>query len=190
MEEKWKMAEAAKQFFVGFIHPRTWLAAILALVAAFIVALLVSIGIGPTGSTITDIANTLFSGNTAIAKALVQGVFGFMILPYKYFSVTLTPIIVLVAGGLVGGLIFGATSKKERVGSKGIIGGLNIAVIYLVVVVVSLVIWANGFSNLSSFGSNAWTFLNSIAIDMLFSFLIVWWVAALIAILILSMKSD
>jgi hypothetical protein len=184
------MAEAAKQFFVGFIHPRTWLAALLALVVAFLVALIVSAGFGATGSAVQDIANTLFAGDTGLAKTYVSSVFAFMIQPYTLISATLTPVIVLVTGGLLGGLIFGLTSKKERVGSKSIIGGLNIAVIYLAIVVVALVIWTVGFSGFQAFGTSVYDFMSAIWIDMLVSFLVVWWVAALIAMLILSMKHD
>jgi hypothetical protein len=184
------MAEAAKQFFVGFIHPRTWLAALLGLVIAFIVALLISVGLSGSADALGQIASSLFAGDTALAKALVQGVFSVMILPYTLLPATFTPIIVLVAGGLIGGLIFGLTSKKERVASKSIIGGLNISIIYLVIVVVALVFWLVGFSGFEAYGAAVWNFLQAVWVDILVSFLIVWWVAALIAMLILSMKHD
>jgi hypothetical protein len=184
------MAEAAKQFFVGFIHPRTWLAALLGLVAAFVTALIVAFSFSAAGSALSEIANDLFGGSTAAAEIYLTLGFGYMIQPYSLLSVSLGPIIVLVVGGLVGGLIFGLTSKKERVASKSIIGGLNIAVIYLLITVVALVFWIVGFSGFEAYGTAVWNFLTALWIDILVSFLIVWWVAALISILILSMKHD
>nr|MDO8133533.1 hypothetical protein [Candidatus Njordarchaeum guaymaensis] len=190
------MAEAVKQFFVGFIHPRTWLAALIGIVAAFLVAIALGSGLGGVSGLVTTVANQLFAGDLSLAASYLQSLAGpiflFMLQPYTGIILSIYgPAIVLAVGGVVAGLLFGLTAKKERVASKSIIGGLNIAVIYLVIVGVALLIWGGAWTgSLGAFGAAAWAFIQALGLDMLVSFLVVWWVAAIISILILSMKHD
>jgi len=190
------MAEAVKQFFVGFIHPRTWLAALLGIVVAFIIAIVLASGLGAATGMIQTVATQLFGGSIDLAigylKSLAGPIFLAMLQPYTGILLSVfSPLIVIVVGAAVGGLIFGATARKERVASKSIIGGLNIAVIYLLIIGLALLIWGGAWTgSLGGFASAGWAFIKALGIDLLVSFLVIWWVAALISILILSMKHD
>ncbi|WXG47174.1 MAG: hypothetical protein WED05_11040 [Candidatus Atabeyarchaeum deiterrae] len=187
------MAEAAKQFFVGFIHPRTWLAALIGIFAALLTSFALS-------GLLTGFVSTLPGVGDPAVRAALQGmvtsVFWIMLQSYTYLiNAHYEALIVILIGAVVGGLIFGLTAKKERVASKGIIAGLNIAVIYILVTLVLWVFWT-GIYTYSVAG--IWTLLSaaynilvgSLLIDIIVSFVIVWLVSALIAILILSMKHD
>jgi hypothetical protein len=190
------MAEAVKQFFVGFIHPRTWLAALIAIVVAFIAAIALASGLGSVSGMVTTVANQLFGGDVGLATSYLQSLAGpiflTMLQPYTGILVSVyAPLIVIVVGGVIGGLLFALTAKKERVASKSIIGGLNIAVIYLLLVGIALLIWGGAWTgSLGAFATLGWAFIKALGIDLLVSFLVIWWVAAIISILILSMKHD
>nr|MDO8097587.1 hypothetical protein [Candidatus Njordarchaeota archaeon] len=185
------MAEAVKQFFVGFIHPRTWLAAILGIVVAVITA--VALG-GALTSFFETIFTSLGGGYAAIAPYLESigvGIFLAMLNVYTAaMSGSLTPLLVLVVGAVVAGLIFGLTAKKERVASKSIIGGLNIGIIYIAIVLVVYIFWISSWAGFTALYNAVIAYLTGLWLDVLVSFLIVWWVSAILSILILSMKHD
>jgi hypothetical protein len=176
------MAEAAKQFFVGFLHPRTWLAAIIALVVAALVGWAIS---GTVMSNLSFISSNL---NSATLKGSALGLFEGMFLIYDAaVGGQYTPLITVIASGAIAGIIFGFTAKKERVASKSIIGGLDIAIIYLVIVVISFIIWTLG---LGSLYSNVVSVLQSVPADILLVLIVVWWVSAIFSMIVLSMKHD
>jgi hypothetical protein len=190
------MAEAVKQFFVGFIHPRTWLAALLGLVVAVIGAVAI-------GGALTDFFSTIVSGLgggalstvTAYLSGVGFGVFSAMLFVYTYASIgTFLPLVFLLIGSIVAGLIFGLLSKKERVASKSIVGGLNIGIIYILIVVIAVVFWLNWslstFAGFTALYNAVVLLLQAAYLDVLVSFLIVWWVSAMISIIILSVKHD
>ncbi|WXG44474.1 MAG: hypothetical protein WED04_10645 [Promethearchaeati archaeon SRVP18_Atabeyarchaeia-1] len=179
------MAEAVKQFFVGFIHPRTWLAVIIALVVAAVVGLAIS---GTLIDTLTGLS--LSPAIIDQLKAIAAGLFFILIFPVSLLEAgTAIPLVLVVVTGLIAGLIFGLLSKKERVGSKSIIGGLNMALIYMLLVVVVLVIWIVGISS-GVVWATVIGLLQSAPIDILVTFLVVWWVSAIVSMLVLSVKHD
>jgi hypothetical protein len=190
------MAEAVKQFFVGFIHPRTWLAVILGLVVA-------TIGAVAVGGYLTDFFSTIISGIGGGALSTVTsylsgvgfGSFSAMLFVYEYLIAgSAIPLVILLIGAIIAGLIFGLLSKKERVASKSIIGGLNIGLIYTLIVVVALVFWLNWslstFAGFTALYNAVVLLLQAAYLDVLVMFLIVWWVSAIVSILILSVKHD
>jgi hypothetical protein len=180
------MAEAVKQFFVGFIHPRTWLAVIIALVIAAIVGLAIS---GSLVDTLSGIASLGLSQATIEAlKAIAIGLFFVLLFPISALEAgSAMPLILVVVSGLIAGLIFGLLSKKERVASKSIIGGLNMAIIYMILVVVVLVIWIVGISS-GVVWATVIALLQSAPIDILVTFVLVWWVSAIVSMIVLNMK--
>jgi hypothetical protein len=192
------MAEAVKQFFIGFIHPRTWLAAILGLVVAVI-------GAAVVGSYLTSFFSTILAGLTggslsSVTSYLSTVGFGtFITMLFVYSSLingTALPLVILLLGSIVAGLVFGALSKKERVASKSIVGGLNMAIIYTVLVVVAIVFWLNyslstfSTSSIGPLYSKVVLLLQAAPVDVLVMFIIVWWVSAIVSMLVLSAKHD
>ena len=179
------MAEAAKQFFVGFIHPRTWLAVIIALVIAAIVGLAIS---GSLVSTLSSLSlSALIIGEL---QAVAFGLFLVLIFPVSaLIAGNAIPLVLVVVTGFIAGLIFGLTSKKERVPAKSIIGGLNMALIYVILVVVVLVIWIVGISS-GVVWATVISLLQSAPIDILVTFLVVWWVSAIVSMIVLSAKHE
>ncbi|WXG44475.1 MAG: hypothetical protein WED04_10650 [Promethearchaeati archaeon SRVP18_Atabeyarchaeia-1] len=190
------MAEAAKQFFLGFIHPRTWFAALIGIVAAVLTAVAM-------GGALTDFFSTIISGLGGGSYSSVLsylsgvgfGVFLAMLSVYSAAGVgSFLPLLVLLVGSVVAGLIFGLTAKKERVASKSIIGGFNLGIIYIALVVVAFVFWANWslstFAGFTALYHAVVTFLQTVPVDILVSFLIVWWVSAMMSIIVLSLKQD
>jgi hypothetical protein len=180
------MAEAVKQFFVGFIHPRTWLAAIMGLVVAAIAGLALSGVLIDTLVSLGSLPPTLVSDLKNIALGL------FLTVLFTYSSLiggSATPLIIVIVSAFIAGLIFGLLSKKERVASKSIIGGLNIALIYMVIVVVVTVIWLVGLGS-GVIMSTIVALLQAAPVDVLVTFLIVWWVSTIVSLLILSLKHD
>jgi hypothetical protein len=190
------MAEAVKQFFVGFIHPRTWLAALLGLVVAVIGA--VAIGGALTGffsTLLSSISGGSLSSVTSLLSAVGFGTFFAMLFVYSgLVAGTAIPLVILLIGAIVAGLVFGLLSKKERVASKSIVGGLNIGIIYTILVVVAIVFWANWslstFAGFTALYNAIVALLWAAPVDVLVMFLIVWWVSAIIAMLVLSVKHD
>jgi LytS/YehU family sensor histidine kinase len=179
------MAEAAKQFFVGFIHPRTWLAIIIALVIAAIVGLALS-------DTLASSLSGLSLTPQAISqlKGIAIGLFEVILFPVSALEAgEVVPIVLVIVTGVIAGLIFGLTSKKERVPAKSIIGGLNMAVIYIVLTLVVLVIWAVGITS-GVVWATVESFIKAAPIDILATFLIVWWVSAIVAMIVLSAKHE
>jgi hypothetical protein len=185
------MAEAVKQLFVGFIHPRTWLAALIGIVAAVLTA--VAIG-GALTSFFETIFNNLGGGYAALAPYLQSigiGVFAAMLSVYSAaIAGSYLPLLVLLAGSIVAGLIFGLTAKKERVASKSIVGGFDIGIIYIVIVTVVFVFWTTTFAGFTLLYDAVIALLQAFPIDILVSFLIVWWVSAIVSMTILSVKHD
>jgi hypothetical protein len=185
------MAEAVKQLFVGFIHPRTWLAAIIGIVAAVLTAVAI-------GGTLTDFFTTLFNnlgGGYAVIAPYLQsigiGVFAAMLFVYtSAMSGSFLPLLVLMVGAIVAGLIFGLTSKKERVASKSIVGGFDIGIIYAVIVTVVYVFWTISFAGFTDLYNQVVAFLQLAPLDIFVSFLIFWWVSAIISMIVLSAKHD
>jgi hypothetical protein len=179
------MAEAVKQFFVGFIHPRTWLAAIIALVVAAVAGLALS-------GTLIDTLAALYGLGPSIVdglKSVAFGTFLTIILVYDALVAgSAIPLIMVTVSALVAGLVFGLTSKKERVASKSIIAGLNIAVIYLVIVVVVFLVWWIGFTGIGPLYGAVVGLLQSVPLDILLTFLVVWWVSAIVSMIVLSAK--
>jgi hypothetical protein len=192
------MAEAVKQFFVGFIHPRTWLAALIGLVVAVI-------GNIAIGGALTGFFSSLLSSLTggsipAVTSQLSAVGFGtFVAMLFVYSSLvagTALPLVILLIGSIVAGLVFGALSKKERVASKSIVGGLNMAIIYTVLVVVAIEFWL--YYSLSTFStssigplySKVVALLQAAPVDVLVMLIIVWWVSAIVSMLVLSVKHD
>jgi hypothetical protein len=177
------MSEAVKQFFVGFLHPRTWIAAIIALVFAALAGLALS------GTLIDTIGSLLALPPSTIndLKNIAIGVFlSIFFVISALTSGSAVPLIMVIVSGVIAGLIFGLVSKKERVASKSIIGGLNIAVIYLVIAIVVFAIWAVGL------GSGLWPeiylILTSVPLDIAATFFLVWWVSAIVSMIVLSAK--
>jgi hypothetical protein len=185
------MAEAIKQLFVGFIHPRTWLAALIGIVAAVIMA--VAIG-GALTSFFTTLFTNLGGGYAALAPYLQGigiGVFAAMLGAFSAAMVgSYIPLVVLLVGAIVAGLIFGLTAKKERVASKSIVGGFDIGIIYTVIITVVFVFWTTTFAGVTALYSAVIALLQGFPIDILVTFLIVWWVSAIISIIVLSAKHD
>ncbi|WXG44472.1 MAG: hypothetical protein WED04_10635 [Promethearchaeati archaeon SRVP18_Atabeyarchaeia-1] len=179
------MAEAVKQFFVGFIHPRTWLAAIIALVVAAVAGLALS-------GTLIDTLGALYGLGPAIIDGLKSVAFGtFLTILLVWDSLvagSAIPLLMVIVSAVVAGLVFGLISKKERVASKSIIGGLNIAVIYLVIVVIVFLVWWIGFTGIGPLYSAVIGLLGAIPIDILVTFLVVWWVSAIVSMIVLSAK--
>jgi hypothetical protein len=179
------MAEAVKQFFLGFIHPRTWLAAIIALVVAAVTGLALS-------GTLIDTLAALYGLGPSIVDGLKSVAFGtFLVILLVYDTLvagSALPLIMVIASAVVAGLVFGLTSKKERVASKSIIAGLNIAVIYLVIVVVVFLVWWIGFTGIGPLYSAVVGLLQAIPLDILLTFLVVWWVSAIVSMVVLSAK--
>jgi hypothetical protein len=188
------MAEAAKQFFVGFIHPRTWLAAVLGIVGAVLAALALG---GATTGFLASILQQWSSGQipSSYIKGTAIGILFAMLNVWTGLLMgDITAFIVLIAGGFVAGFTFALLSKKERVASKSIIGGLNEAVIYTLVVLVVYVFWNGSFTyslaGLGSLAQQAWVQLTSdLLVSILVSFLVIFWISAMTSILILSLKS-
>jgi hypothetical protein len=190
------MAEAVKQFFVGFIHPRTWLAALLGLVVAVIGSVAIS---GALTSFFSTVVSALGGGSLSAVTGYLSGV-GFAVFSAMLFvyssavAGTFLPLIILLIGAIVAGLIFGLLSKKERVASKSIIGGLNIGIIYMLIVVVAVVFWLNWslstFAGFTALYNAVVLLLQGAVVDVLVSFFIVWWVSAMISMLVLSAKHD
>jgi hypothetical protein len=181
------MAEAVKQFFVGFIHPRTWLAAILGLVVAAIAGLALAGTLIDTLVALGSLPPTLISD----LKGIALGVFLVVLFTYSaLIGGSATPLIIVIISAFIAGLIFGLLSKKERVASKSIIGGLNIALIYMVIVVLATIVWLIGFSGFGALYTAVVTFLQGAPLDILVTFLVVWWVTTIVSMLILSVKHD
>jgi hypothetical protein len=185
------MAEAAKQFFVGFIHPRTWLAAIIGIVAAVVTGLLL---VGTLTSVIGTVYTQITGGTipSGFLEATATPIFFAMITVYTaLLGGGYQPLLVLLVGSVVAGLIFGLTAKKERVASKSIIGGLNIGVIYIAVVLVVYLFWISTWSGFTSLFQQVLAALTSaLWVDIVVAFLIVWWVSAIISMIVLSAKHD
>jgi hypothetical protein len=178
------MAEAVKQFFIGFLHPRTWLAAIIALVIAAIAGLAFSGTLIDTIGTLLGLGSGIIDG----LKTIAFGTFLAILLVYDaLIAGSAIPLIMVIVSGAIAGLIFGLTSKKERVASKSIIGGLNISLIYLVITVIVFVIWSVGISS-GVVWATVISILQSVPIDILLTFLIVWWVSAIVSMIVLSAK--
>jgi hypothetical protein len=184
------MAEAIKQLFVGFIHPRTWLAALIGIVAAVITTVAIS---GYLTDFFTTILNNI--GGYPVLASYLQStgvvVFAGMIFVYSFASVgTYMPLLVLIVGASVAGLVFGFMSKKERVASKSIVGGFDIGIIYAVIVVVVYVFWTISYVGLTDLYNHVVALLQYAPIDILVSFLIFWWVSAIVSMIVLSLKHD
>jgi small-conductance mechanosensitive channel len=183
------MAEAVKQFFVGFIHPRTWLAAILGLVIAAIVGLAIG---GSLVATLSGITSSPTIG-VLVSQLKTTALGLFLVVLDVYSALVLgsaVPLLIVVVSAFVAGLVFGILSKKERIASKSIVGGLNIALIYIVVVVIALIIWLVGFSTFTNLYNAVVTLLQGAPYDVLVTFLVVWWVSAIVSMLVLSVKHD
>jgi hypothetical protein len=182
------MAEAVKQFFVGFIHPRTWLAAIIALIVAAVAGLAIA------GTLADQIGSLLSLSSTEVAqlKSIALGLFLTVLFTYSGLVTigTATPLILVIVSGLVAGIVFGALSKKERIASKSIVGGLNIAFIYIIIVVVATIVWLVGFSGFGALYSSIVALLQGAPYDVLLTFIVVWWVTAIVSMLVLSVKHD
>jgi len=179
------MAESVKQFFVGFLHPRTWIAAIIALVVSAVVGLAI-------GGWLIDTLTGLSLSPAIIGelKGIALGVFFVILNVYTALSLgSIIPLVMVIVSGFIAGLVFALVSKKERVAAKSIIGGLNIAVIYLVIVVISFVVWVFGLSGGAVGVYNAAVaILQAAYLDVLVTFLIIWWVSAFVSMIVLSAK--
>ena len=184
------MGEAVKQLFVGFIHPRIWLSALIGIVAAVVTAVALS---GALTDFFTTIFNNLPSYSTLAPylQGIGIGVFAAMLSVYSAAMVgSYIPLVVLLVGAIVAGLIFGVTAKKERVASKSIVGGFDIGIIYIVIVTVVFVFWTTTFAGFTQLYNAVIALLQGFPIDILVSFLVVWWVSAIISMIILSVKHD
>lgn len=182
------MAEAVKQFFVGFIHPRTWLAAIVGLVVAAVA------GLALAGTLVDQIGTLLSLPPDAVSQLKGIALNLFVTVLFVWTSLTVlgsaTPLILVIVSAVIAGLIFGMLSKKERVGSKSIVGGLNIAFLYIIIVVIAVIIWLVGFSGFGALYTSVVTLLQGAPIDILVTFLVVWWVSTVVSMLVLSAKHD
>jgi hypothetical protein len=188
------MAEGAKQFFVGLIHPRTWLAAILGIITAVILSLAL-------GGLLSDFFGNLVSqlSGGAIPTTLIRtSSIGTVVLLMGVFSGAMAgsilPLAILCVAAVVAGLVFGATSKKERVGAKAFIGGFDLAIIYTVIMLIVYIVWWSflgswpGFSALYS--SLIATLTGAMLVDIVVAFVVFWLVSAIIAMIVLSAKHD
>jgi hypothetical protein len=177
------MAEAAKQFVIGFIHPRTWLAVIIALIIAALIGLAIS---GTLVATLSSLS--LSAAIIGELQAIAFGLFLVLIFPVSALVAgNAIPLVLVIVTGFIAGLIFGLTSKKERVPSKSIVGGLDMALIYMILVVIVLVIWIVGISS-GVVWATVIGLLQSAPIDILVTFLVVWWVSAIVSMIVLSAK--
>jgi hypothetical protein len=178
-----KMAEAGKQFVLGFIHPRTWLAVIIALVIAALVGLAIS---GTLVSTLS--ALPLSPAIISDLQGIAFGLFFVLLFPVSAaLGGNAIPLVLVAVTGLIAGLIFGLTSKKERVASKSIIGGLNMAILYLFFVLVVFVIWLVGLGS-GIVWASVYAVVTSAPVDVIATFLLVWWVSAIVSMIVLSAK--
>jgi hypothetical protein len=183
------MAEAVKQFFIGFLHPRTWLAAIIALVVAAIIGLAIGGSLVATLSGLTSSPD--LSALVGSLKLTALGLFFVLLNVYTALVLgSVVPLIMVIVSGFIAGLIFALLSKKERVASKSIIGGLNIALIYMIIVIIAFIIWIIGFSGYTALYTAVVAILQGAPLDVLVTFLVVWWVSAIVSMLVLSMKHD
>jgi hypothetical protein len=183
------MAEGAKQFFVGLIHPRTWLAAILGIVCAVILSLAL-------GGLLTDFVSNLIS---APSTSLIRtSSIGTVIALLGVFSAAMLgniiPLAILCVAAVVAGLVFGATSKKERVGAKSFIGGFDLAIIYTVIMLIVYVIWWALLGSTPTFTtlyqSLIATLTGAMVVDIVVAFVVFWLVSAILAMIVLSAKHD
>ena len=182
------MAEAVKQFFVGFVHPRTWLAAIIGLIVAAV------LGLALAGTLVDQVGTLLSLPPTIVAQLKGIALQLFLTILFTYSSLvslgSATPLILVIVSAVAAGLVFGALSKKERVASKSIVGGLNIAFIYIIIVVIAVIVWLVGFSGFGALYTSIVTLLQGAPIDVLLTFIVVWWVSAIVSVLVLSVKHD
>jgi hypothetical protein len=153
---------------------------------ALVVAAVVGLAIG--GTLVDTLSGLLSAPDLAALKAIAMGLFFVLIFPVTpLLAGNAIPLVLVVVTGVIAGLIFGLLSKKERVASKSIIGGLNMALIYMILVVVVLVIWIVGISS-GIVWATVIGLLQSAPIDILVTFLVVWWVSAIVSMIVLSMK--